>query len=187
MSPDKTLSSLLISLMLTATASAQVFVIGTGLGADCYNKTANNYASFRDADETCTRALREETMTLANRAATFVNRGVLRMRNGDYHDARSDYASAMRIQPDLAEIYLNDGAALIYMKEFAAALDPLNKSLDLNVTEAYAAHYNRAIARENTGDVPGAYADFQRALELNPGWDLAIRQLQRFEITASPE
>ncbi len=183
----KSLAGLLAALPLAMTASAQVFVIGTGLGADCYQKTSAAYASFRDAEETCTRALREETMTLANRAATFVNRGVLRMRNGDYEQARDDYASARRIQPDLAEAYLNDGAALIYQRDFAAALVALDKSLDLNVGDAYAAHYNRAIARENTGDVPGAYADFQRALELKPDWDLAARQLQRFKISRSEE
>ena len=41
---------------------------------------------------------------------------------------------------------------------------------------------NSAIAKENTGDVAGAYYDFQKSLELKPGWELAERQLTRFKI-----
>jgi len=170
------------SFALAGGASAQVFVIGTGLGAECYNKTQSSYASSKDAEDTCSRALREEAMTAKNRAATFVNRGVLRMRDGRYDQALSDYASAKRLQPELAEAFLNEGAALIYQQQFEAALVPLNKSLELGIKEEFAAHYNRAIARENSGDVPGAYADFKRALELRPDWELAKNQLDRFEV-----
>ena len=58
----------------------------------------------------------------------------------------------------------------------------LNRAIELDTNDLFAAYYNRAIARENTGDVPGAYYDFQRSLELKPGWDLAQRQLSRFEV-----
>lgn len=178
-------AALTAALALTGGASAQVFVIGTGLGAECYNKTQSSYASSKDAEDTCSRALREEAMTAKNRAATFVNRGVLRMRDGRYEQSLADYASAKRLQPELAEAYLNEGAALIYQRQFEAALEPLNMSLELDIEEAFAAHYNRAIARENSGDVPGAYADFKRALELRPDWELAQTQLDRFEVTTT--
>ncbi|MDJ0920654.1 MAG: tetratricopeptide repeat protein [Henriciella sp.] len=171
-----------IGLFLAQAASAQVFVIGSGLGSECYDQTKSAYASFRSADAVCTRALREEAMTSKNRAATYVNRGVLRMRNGDYDAALADYASALTLKSDLGEAYLNEGAARIYQKDFAAALPPLNKAIELGTIDAFAAHYNRAIAREQTGDVPGAYYDFQIALELKPGWDLAESQLSRFTV-----
>ena len=172
-------------MLMTGGASAQVFVIGTGLGAECYNKTQTAHASCTEAEKTCSRALREEAMTANNRAATFVNRGVMRMRDGRYEEAIADYASAKRLKPDLAEAYLNEGAALIYQRQFAEAIEPLETSLELEVKEAFAAHYNRAIARENSGDVAGAYADFKRALELRPGWELAETQLSRFEVRTS--
>ena len=73
------------------TASAQVFVIGQGLGGECYQKTKNGYVSFRSAEEVCTRALREQAMTKTNRAATYVNRGVLRMREGLYEKALDQF------------------------------------------------------------------------------------------------
>ena len=100
------------------TASAQVFVIGQGLGGECYQKTKNGYVSFRSAEEVCTRALREQAMTKTNRAATYVNRGVLRMREGLYEKALSDYSQAKELTPDLGPVYLNEGAAHIYLKDF---------------------------------------------------------------------
>lgn len=171
------------ALIAAPTASAQVFVIGNGLGAECYQSTKNSTASFVRADETCTRALREETMTRENRAATYVNRGVLRMRNGRYDTALQDYAQAIAMKPQLGAAYLNQGAAYIYQRDFVSAIAPLDRAIQLNSKDLFAAHYNRAIARENTGDVPGAYADFQKALELKPEWDLATLQLERFVVT----
>lgn len=167
---------------LAPTTFAQVFVIGTGLGGECYQQTQRNYTSYTTAERTCTRAIREETMTRPNRAATYVNRGVLRMRNGDYDSAIADYAEAVRLQPELGAAYLNQGAALIYKKEFGAAIGPLDKAIELNSSDLFAAYYNRGIAREHSGDVNGAYQDFLTALELKPDWDLAQYQLNRFSV-----
>jgi tetratricopeptide (TPR) repeat protein len=87
------------------------------------------------------------------------------------------------MQPNVGATYLNEGAALIYKKDFNSALNALNRAIELDTKELYAAHYNRAIARENTGDVQGAYADFKRAGELRPNWEQIDRQLSRFTVT----
>ncbi len=163
-------------------ASAQVFVIGKGLGGECYQKTKNRYSNFRSAEEVCTRALREQVMNRENRAATYVNRGVLRMREGNYDEALEDYSSALELQPEMGAAYLNQGAAHIFRQDFDLALASLNRAIDLDSPDLFAAHYNRAIAREHTGDVPGAYDDFLTALELKPDWTLAERQLSRFTV-----
>ena len=165
-----------------ASASAQVFVVGGGFAKDCFDLAKSGNYQFRAAEQTCTRALQEETMTRQNRAATYVNRGVIRMREGGYDEALADYAKAIEIDGELGAAYLNEGAAHIYRKDFESALAPLDRAIELDTTDIFAAYYNRAIARENTGDVPGAYYDFQKALELNPGWELAERQLNRFEV-----
>ncbi len=171
------------ALSMTGTAAAQVFVVGGGLARECFELAKSGTYSFRTAEETCSRALREETLTRENRAATYVNRGVMRMREGEHDTALSDYANATSLIPDLGAAYLNEGAAHIYLKDWQAALVSLNKAIELQTEDIFAAYYNRAIARENTGDVPGAYFDFQKALELKPGWELAERQLGRFEVT----
>lgn len=168
--------------VLAASASAQVFVIGGGLAKECYDEAKDGNYVFRIVEQTCTNALQQETMTRTNRAATYVNRGVIRMREGVYDGALEDYARATDIEPELGAAYLNEGAARIYQKDFEAALVPLNRAIELDTVDIFAAYYNRAIARENTGDVTGAYYDFQKALELKPGWDLAERQLRRFTV-----
>lgn len=171
-----------VTALIAETASAQVFVIGKGLGGECFQKTENRFSNFRVAEQVCTRALREQTMTRQNRAATYVNRGVLRMREGLYEQALADYSEALSLRPEMGAAYLNQGAAHIYLKDFDSALVALNRAIDLDSPDLFAAHYNRAIAKENTGDVSGAYDDFVTALELKPGWDLAERQLSRFTV-----
>lgn len=178
----RTAFAALVATATAAAASAQVFVVGGGLAKDCYENARRGNYQYRSAEETCSRALREETMSRANRAATYVNRGVIRMREGDYEIALEDYGKAIELQPELGAAYLNEGAAHIYKKDFDAALGPLSRAIELETVDIFAAYYNRAIARENTGDVPGAYFDFQKALELKPGWELAERQLQRFTV-----
>lgn len=171
--------------LIAETASAQVFVIGQGLGGECYQKTKSGFSNFRATEEICTRALREQAMTRKNRAATYVNRGVLRMREGQYDEALEDYSEATSLMPELGAAYLNEGAAHIYLKDFDAAIAPLDRAIQLESADLFAAHYNRAIARENTGDVAGAYSDFQKSLELKPGWELAERQLTRFSVESA--
>lgn len=171
--------------LIAETASAQVFVIGQGLGGECYQKTKSGFSNFRATEEICTRALREQAMTRKNRAATYVNRGVLRMREGKYDKALADYSEATELMPELGAAYLNEGAAHIYLKDFDAAIAPLDRAIQLESADLFAAHYNRAIARENTGDVAGAYDDFQKSLELKPGWELAERQLTRFSVESA--
>jgi tetratricopeptide (TPR) repeat protein len=175
--------ALVPALCLAAPASAQVSVIGGGLARDCFEAAKYQYVSAKEGEALCSKALQLEVMKHSNRTATYTNRGVLRMRLGQYDSALADYATAKRMNPALGEIYLNEGAALIFKKDYTNALAALNKSVELGSAELYAAHYNRAIARENTGDVPGAYADFQKSLELFPEFELAKQQLTRFIVT----
>lgn len=177
--------AIVAGLLLSPTAFAQVFVIGTGLGGECYQQTQLKYGSFTQGERACTRAIREESMTRGNKAATYVNRGILRMRNGQYDKAIEDYVQAIKTKPTLGAAYLNQGAAHIYKRDFAAAITPLDTAIQLETSDIFAAYYNRAIARENTGDLPGAYADFTKSLELKPDWELAELQLSRFIIDSS--
>ncbi len=177
----RTIVSAIITALLGPAAFAQVFVVGGGMAADCYD-AAKTGSTRLSAETICTQALRSEVLSRSNRAATYTNRGVIRMRDGDYDGALDDYAKAEEIDGDQGAIYLNRGAALIYMKQFGEALAPLNRAIELETQDLYAAHYNRAIAKENTGDIAGAYEDFRTALELKPEWEIAERQLSRFSV-----
>lgn len=163
-------------------ALAQSVVIGSGLAKDCYSAAKFGNSTAR-GEKVCTRAISEETMTLANRAATFTNRGILRMRAGKYELALSDYDRSKRMRPDVGATYLNEGAARILTQDYNGALVVLDKAIELNSVDLHAAHYNRAIAREKTGDIEGAYLDFKRAFEIDPTFERAEQQLERFSVT----
>lgn len=166
-------------------ASAQVTVIGGGIARDCYEAVKFGLGRPADAEELCTRAIELEALNLENKAATYTNRGVLRMRMGNYDAALADYAVAKRIRPETGATWLNEGAAFIFKKDFNSALVSLEKAIELNSEDLYAAYYNRAIARENTGDVEGAYFDFVKSKELNPDFEKTDAQLARFTVTTN--
>lgn len=163
-------------------ASAQVSVIGGGLARDCYKAAKEQRVSSREGEQICTKAIESEVMRTENRAATYTNRGVMRMRSGKYDAAINDYSVAKKLKPELGEIYLNEGAAHIFRKDFNTALTVLDEAIRLDSRELHAAYYNRAIAKEQTGDVQGAYYDFKKAQELAPEFELATRQLSRFTV-----
>ncbi|MDP1556858.1 MAG: tetratricopeptide repeat protein [Hyphomonas sp.] len=166
-------------------ASAQVTVIGGGIARDCYEAVKYSLGRPADAEALCTRAIQLEALNLSNKAATYTNRGVLRMRQGNYDAALSDYAASKKMKPGTGATWLNEGAAYIFKKDFNSALVSLDKAIELNSEDLYAAYYNRAIARENTGDVEGAYYDFVKAKELNPEFAAIDRQLARFTVTTN--
>lgn len=171
-----------ILVALTPAASAQVMVIGGGLAKDCYEAAKFGLMSSSDAEALCTRALEQEALNLTNRAATFTNRGVLRMRQGKLDVALSDYAASKRISPDSGPTWLNEGAAYILKQDYNSALVSLDRSIELESSDLYAAYYNRALARERTGDVEGAYFDFVKSKELNPEYTATDEQLARFTV-----
>lgn len=163
-------------------ANAQAVIIGGGLAKDCYLAVEAGATNFVQTERLCTRALEGETMTRGNRAATYVNRGILRMRNDRIDGAIDDYDRALQLDDELGAAWLNRGAALILDDQIAEALVALDKAISFETQDLHAAHYNRALAREKSGDVTGAYYDFRDAAALKPDWDLPQYQLQRFTV-----
>ncbi|KCZ98260.1 hypothetical protein HPO_11674 [Hyphomonas polymorpha PS728] len=171
--------------VLAPAATAQVTVIGGGLAKDCYEAAKYGLLSQVAAEELCTRALEHEALNLTNRAATFTNRGVLRMRQGKLDAALSDYAASKRISPNSGPTWLNEGAAYILKQDYNSALVSLDKAIELDSSDLYAAYYNRGLARERTGDVEGAYYDFVKSKELKPDYTPTDDQLARFTVVTN--
>lgn len=170
-------------ILLAPCAGAQVTVIGGGMAQDCYQSAKFSMSRFAEAEKLCTLALEQEALKVSDRAATYTNRGVLRMREGLLDEALADYAAARRMKPDAGATWLNEGAAHILGKNYIAALEALDQAIRLAPEDLWAAHYNRAIAREKTGNIEGAYDDFLKASELNPGFEASRIQLSRFTVT----
>jgi tetratricopeptide (TPR) repeat protein len=163
-------------------ARAAVTVIGGGLAEACSKAAVSGQ---RDAkfEQLCTDALDSEFLNPRDRAGTYVNRGVLKLRRQNWQDATRDFNHAVRVKPDLGEAYVNRGAASIGAKRYADSLADINKGLELGVDEPAKAYYNRALAYEGLEDAKAAYFDYQKALEISPDWTLPKEQLVRFTVS----
>jgi tetratricopeptide (TPR) repeat protein len=168
--------------LLAGSANAAVTVIGGGLAQACSRAaiTGETDAKFQDL---CTLALETEYLNARDRAGTYVNRGVLKLRKADWNQARHDFDSALKLKPDLGEAYVNRGAAAIGQKRYAESLVDINKGLELGVEEPAKAYYNRALAYEGLEDAKSAYFDYQKAIEISPDWAAPREQLTRFTVS----
>jgi tetratricopeptide (TPR) repeat protein len=170
------------AMALAGEASAAVTVIGGGLAEAC-SKAAVSGARDAKFEQLCTDALDSEFLNPRDRAGTYVNRGVLKLRRLSWDEATKDFDQAVRLKPDLGEAYVNRGAASIGAKRYADSLNDINKGLEIGVDEPAKAYYNRALAYEGLEDAKSAYFDYQKALEISPDWTLPKEQLVRFTVS----
>ena len=169
------------ALLVATEARASVTVIGGGQAEACSRAALRGLVGPR-FEKTCTLALEEEQLGNRDRAGTYVNRGVLKLRRLDFAAATKDFNQAVRVKPDLGEAYVNRGAASIGAHRYADGLTDLNKGLQLGVEEPAKAYYNRALAYEGLKDIKSAYFDYQKAVELSPDWAAPQQELTRFHV-----
>src|SRR5437764_9463793 len=93
-------------------ARASVTVIGGGLAEAC-SKAALAGKTEVTFERICTQALETEMLSARDRAGTFVNRGVLKLRRLNFLAATKDFDAAVNLQPKMGEAYVNRGAAAI--------------------------------------------------------------------------
>lgn len=173
----------LAATLLAGPAQAATTVLGNGLANFC-SRAAKGSEHDLASLEVCTLAIETESLTRRDRAGTYVNRGVIKMRRKDYDDARRDFDTAIRLQPQMGEAYVNRGGSLVGEKRYIEALLDIDRGLSLEPEEPEKAYYNRGLANEGLDDLKSAYFDYLRALELAPEWDIPKRELARFTVVA---
>jgi Tetratricopeptide repeat. len=169
-------------LAFASAAAAAVTVIGGGLAEACANAAITG-KSDRKFEMLCSQAIETEMLNNRDRAGTYVNRGIMKLRRMNFDAAVLDFNQAVRIKPDLAEGYVNRGAAAIGQHRYTDGMDDLNKAIALGVDEPAKAYYNRALAYEGLDDAKSAYFDYQKAVELSPDWNAPKEQLVRFKVS----
>jgi tetratricopeptide (TPR) repeat protein len=78
---------------------------------------------------------------------------------------------------------VNLGDAYLRLERWSDAEAAFTQGIALEPAAPHRAYFGRAIAREEAGDLEGAYADYSKAAELAPEWDLPRRELARFTVT----
>ena len=173
---------LAVGVTLAMPASAAMTVVGSGYAHSCYVSAESRRATSSDINF-CTTALTEDALTDRDRAATYVNRGILMMRKKDYDKAIADYEAAIKTRPEMAEAWVNKGIALVYKTgRDEEAISALTKGIELKTSRPEVAYYSRGLAYELTGDAKNAYYDYKQASELRPDWEEPARQMLRFQV-----
>ena len=167
---------------LSVPAAAAVTVLGTSSARLCY-EAAEARSPAASALEWCDRALGEEANNRHDRVATYVNRGILKLRSQRIDEAIADFDSAIALDAREPEAYLNKGMAFLHdpaRAEEAIAL--FDEALARKTRRPALAYYGRAIAHEGQGRVKQAYRDYREASRLEPKWQEPKIELARFQV-----
>ncbi|MDZ4374845.1 MAG: hypothetical protein U1C74_25985 [Phenylobacterium sp.] len=170
-----------IALAWAGASQAAVTVLGGGMARECSNAALDGLSDAR-SEEACTQALATEILNLRDRAGTYVNRGIIKLRRKEFNSAEWDFNRAIETKPDMGEAYVNRGAAWVGARRYTEGLADLNKALEMGVTEPEKAYYNRALAYEGLDNLKAAYFDYRKAVELKPEWAPPQKELARFTV-----
>lgn len=169
----------------TAHAQYAMMVFGKGAAADCYEMVKAKRLTTTTL-EVCDDALKDDTLSARNRAATYNNRGIVHMRTNNLAKAERDYESALRISPNIPETQINLGAMFYANEMYTESVMVLTEGVKAeDVNSRAVAHYNRALSLEKLGELDEAYADLMAALKLNPMFEAASKQISRYSVRAS--
>jgi tetratricopeptide (TPR) repeat protein len=168
-------------LAVAGAAGASDFVIGGGSAKECSDAAEKGRMDNR-AVLACTTALEVETLNFRDRARTYVNRGVLQMRQRQFGAARADFDQASTVDPNLGEAYVNRGATFVGEERYREGVEQIDKGLSMGVNSPEKAFFNRGLAHEGLGELSAAYKDYSRAAELKPDWLAPKTELARFTV-----
>src|ERR1700744_1634244 len=130
-------------------------VVSRADARQCYLATLSGFdtANGRQRLTDCDRAIAEEVDDSNLRAGLLVNRSDIKLKMQDYQGAIADADAGIALQPELSTAYLNRGAGLIGIKQYAQAILALEKAIMLNTGEKLQiAYFNRGLAHDYLGD-----------------------------------
>jgi tetratricopeptide (TPR) repeat protein len=164
-----------------SSAHSGILTIGQGFARSCY-EASEAQTPDRLAFEACDRAFVEQALDRHDEVATHVNRGILYYLVGNLASANPDYDAALAMDPNEPEAWLNKGMAALKAGNSAAAAPMFERAIALKTVRPALAYYGRAIVNEDRGDIGQAYADLQRARDLEPRWPLPGEELKRYVV-----
>ena len=184
----KVQAALLALVLALPTAAAGQIVVSTsgGLAHDCFI-FAKAGIKAREGVQICNAALRNDPLSMRDRAATYGNRGILLNIMDEVDKAETDFKAAIRLDPTLGDPYVNLGSMLIRKKQFDAAIVQIDKGLELGMSFPAIGYYDRALAWDYLGRYKEAYLDYRKALEHDPSFKLASDRLKDFIVTRKPQ
>lgn len=167
---------------VAAPADAAVTVLGNSFARTCYDAASSRFGGTESIPD-CDLALTREVLNEADVVATYVNRGILKLRRSDVDGAIADFNSAIRLDPDEPEAYLNKGMAVLKLPGGEdEAIGLFDSALAKKTRRPAIAYFGRAVAHELNGRLKEAYRDFRQASALEPKWRDPRKELARFTV-----
>jgi tetratricopeptide (TPR) repeat protein len=149
----------------------------------CFEAADAALLPTRGSIDQCNEALAEENLTQYDTVATYVNRGILKLRMGNNDAAIADFDVALARDPDQAEAYLNKGIAMLREPQgWAKAVPLFDEAIAKKTRRPALAYYGRGVANELGGHVSQAYYDYREASQLEPRWRDPKMELTRFTV-----
>jgi tetratricopeptide (TPR) repeat protein len=158
--------------------------VGTTRARSCYESALARSGSDYSL-EVCDGAL-NDPLSGRDRFATLVNRAIVLAERGQLDEALDDINAAIERRPTHPTPHVNLGDVYIRMSRWLDAERAFTRGIELGPAAPQRAYFGRAVAREEAGDIEGAYADYMTAAELAPEWELPRRELARFQVRRDP-
>ncbi len=131
--------------------------------------------------DSCNRALEDVHLSRRDRAATYVNRGIVLASLEEYQDALDDYNAGLELVPDLPQAWNGKGNLYYLAERYGEAIAAYERALELDLPERHVAFYNLGITYEKAGDGAAAERSYGMALEIMPDWAPAKEKLERLK------
>ena len=130
----------------------------------------------------CDMAVKLSTADHGRLAVALTNRSVIHLMRKEYDATIADTTVALGWDNKLPEALVNRGVARMLAGRPKDAVSDLTAGLNLGPANLERVYFNRAMAREDSGDLVGAYLDYRKASELSPSWDRPKQELARFTV-----
>jgi tetratricopeptide (TPR) repeat protein len=130
----------------------------------------------------CDMAVRLSKDDRSHLAVALTNRSVIHLMRKEYDATIADTTVALGWDNKLPEALVNRGVAQMLAGRPKEAVIDLTAGLNLGPANLERVYFNRAMAREDSGDLVGAYLDYRKASELAPSWDRPKQELARFTV-----
>lgn len=116
----------------------------------------------------------------AEQIQAYFKRAVEYKRLGDLDKALADFRRVAQAVPGLGAVYVHSGECLLIRGDHELAIVALDRAIALLPASAELAvtYLNRGLAHAALGDVNAAFADFDKAIEIAPEVERAVREEQ---------